>query len=358
MRRILIEEIHDGDILAKDVFSSSGVVLMSGGTRLKEEYISRLSELHVESVFICEETEIEEMTITEQEHITEEEIKMQCQETVKNTIQKYTYASEDELKEIIKVADEIMSDILSQPDIMYNVSCVREKSNELYMHSVNVAAISTLVALRAKFSRNKTKEIAIGALLHDIGYTTVTVDTSGLIFEECEEKVRKEVMRHVIYGYTDVEKKDWLSKTVKDIILHHHERLDGSGYPFHMKGKHLKQEVRIVSLCDQFDNMVYGNLMPRFKVRQAMEYIMSQAGVKFDFTLVQLFMESVAAYPIGTTVITNEGDSAVVLRQNYKFPTRPVIRLLKDSEGVTYETFEERDLTKNLTLFIVDSVEH
>lgn len=354
MRRILIEAIRDGDVLAKDVFSSSGVVLMSGGTKLKREYIPRLSELHIESIFIREGAEEKDGM----ENITEEEIKMQCGETVRNTIQKYTYADKDELKEIIKVADEIMADILSQPDIMYNVSCVREKSNELYLHSVNVAAISTLLALRAKLPRNKIKEIVIGGLLHDIGYTTVTINLSDLVLEECDEKVRKEVMRHVIYGYTDVEKKDWLSKTVKDIILQHHERLDGSGYPFHMEGKHLKQEVRIVSLCDQFDNMVYGNLMPRFKVRQAIDYIMSQAGTKFDFTLVQLFMESVAAYPIGTTVITNEGDSAVVLRQNYKFPTRPVIRLLKNSEGIEYEAFEERDLTKNLTLFIVDSVEY
>lgn len=353
MRRISIEAIQDGDILAKDIFNLSGVVLMSEGTRLKREYIPRMSELHIVNVFIYEETEKKEEAAV----ITEEEIKNQCEETVRNTIQKYTYAENDELKEIVKVADEIMSDILSQPDIMYNVSCVRDKSNELYMHSVNVAAISTLIALRAKFPKNRVREITIGALLHDIGYTTVTVDTSDLILEECEEKVRKEVMRHVIYGYTDVEKKDWISKTVKDIVLQHHERLDGSGYPFHMKGEHLKQEVRIVSLCDQFDSMVYGKLMRRYKVRDAIEYIMSQAGVKFDFSLVQLFMESVAAYPIGTMVITNEGDSAVVLRQNHKFPTRPVIRLLKNSEGEPYEEFEERDLTKNLTLFIVDSVD-
>jgi hypothetical protein len=104
--------------------------------------------------------------------------------------------------------------------------------------------------------------------------------------------------------------------------------------------------------------MIYGNLMPRYKVRDAMDYIMSQAGVKFDFEMVQLFMESVAAYPIGITVITNEGDTAVVVRQNYKFPVRPVIRLLKNADGVPYEGEEERDLTKCLTLFIVDSVEY
>lgn len=353
MRRIRVTEIRNGDILGRDLFSSSGVVLMSEGTGLKKEYIARLVELGVEQVYIAEEEKKELSSGA----VIEEEVRAQCGEQVRSTIQRYTYAEKDELKEIIKVADEIMTDLLNQPEIMYNVSCVREKSNALYLHSVNVAAISTLIALRAKLPKKKVREIAIGALLHDIGYTTVTTDLSTVNMEDCEEKVRKEVMHHVVYGYTDVEKKEWVSKTVKDIILHHHERLDGSGYPFHKTGSHLKPEVRIVSLCDQFDSMVYGNLMPRCKVRDAMEYIMSQAGVQFDFSLVQLFMESVAAYPIGITVITNEGDTAEVVRQNFKFPTRPVIRLVCDANGKPYGENEERDLTKCLTLFIKDSVE-
>lgn len=353
MRRISVEVIKDGDVLARDIFSSSGVVLMTEGTRLKKEYIPRLLDLHIQTVFIYEDISLGQSA----EDIIEEEIRKQCEDSVRNTILKYTYAERDELKEIVRVADEIMSDILNQPNIMYNVSCVREKSNELYQHSVNVAAISTLIALRAKYSKQKAKEIAIGGLLHDIGFTTVTIDTSNVILSECDDKIRKEIMRHVIYGYTDVEKKDWITKTVKDIVLQHHERLDGSGYPLHLKGEHVKPEVRIVSLCDQFDSMIYGNMMPRYKVRDAMEYIMSQAGIKFDFSLVQLFMESVAAYPIGTVVVTNEGDTGIVVRQNFKLPTRPVLRLIKNVEGVAYEGGKELNLAKNLTVFIVDSVE-
>ncbi len=354
MRKILVESIKDGDILARDLFSSSGVVLMSEGTKLKKDYVPRLLELGVGQVYIAEKGSGEKNSGS----VIEDEVKAQCGEMVRNTIEKYTYAATDELKEMVKVADEIITDILNEPEIMYNVSCVREKSDALYQHSVNVAAISTLIALRAKLPKEKVKEITIGALLHDIGYTTITADIDGLDINNCDDKIRKEVMYHVVYGYTDVEKKDWVSKTVKDIILHHHERMDGTGYPFHKKGKQLRQEVRIVSLCDQFDSMIYGNLMPRYKVRDAMDYIMSQAGVKFDFSLVQLFMESVAAYPIGITVITNEGDTAVVIRQNFKFPTRPVIRLLANAEGVPYTEYEERDLTKCLTLFITDSVEY
>ncbi len=354
MRKILVESIKDGDILARDLFSSSGVVLMSEGTRLKKDYVPRLLELGVRQVYIAEKENEEKNSGS----VIEDEVKAQCGEMVRNTIEKYTYAATDELKEMVKVADEIITDILNEPEIMYNVSCVREKSDALYQHSVNVAAISTLIALRAKLPKEKVKEITIGALLHDIGYTTITADIDGLDINNCDDKIRKEVMYHVVYGYTDVEKKDWVSKTVKDIILHHHERMDGTGYPFHKRGKQIRQEVRIVSLCDQFDSMIYGNLMPRYKVRDAMDYIMSQAGVKFDFSLVQLFMESVAAYPIGITVITNEGDTAVVIRQNFKFPTRPVIRLLTNAEGVPYTENEERDLTKCLTLFITDSVEY
>lgn len=355
MRRILVESINDGDILARDLFSSTGVVLMSQGTKLKKDYITRLLELGVKQIYIAED---ENQEYKSSGSVIEDEVKAQCGEMVRNTIEKYTYAANDELKEIVKVADEIITDLLNDPEIMYNVSCVREKSTALYQHSVNVAAISTLIALRAKLPKNKVKEVTIGALLHDIGYTTITTDITDINMETCDDKVRREVMFHVVYGYTDVEKKEWVSKTVKDIILHHHERMDGSGYPFHKKGKQLRQEVRIVSLCDQFDSMIYGNLMPRYKVRDAMEYIMSQAGVQFDFSLVQLFMESVAAYPIGITVVTNEGDTAVVTRQNFKFPTRPVIRLLTDAQGVPYGENEERDLTKCLTLFITDSVEY
>ena len=355
MRRIAVEFIADGNILAKDLYTSSGVVLMSEGTKLKKEYAGRLLELGVEWVHIKDE---HNATSEGTGALVEEEVKAQCGELVRSTIQKYTYAAGDELKEMVKVADEMITDILSEPEIMYNVSCVREKSNALYLHSMNVAAISTLIALRAKLSKKRVKDVAIGALLHDIGFMTVTTDIGDLILDNCEEKIRKEIMHHVIYGYTDVEKKEWVTKTVKDIILHHHERLDGSGYPFHKKAEHLKQEVRIVSLCDQFDSMIYGNLMPRYRVKDAMEYLMSQAGVQFDFSLVQLFIESVAAYPIGITVVTNEGDTAVVVRQNYKFPTRPVIQLIRDKDGKPYEGYEERDLTKHLTLFITDSVEY
>ena len=84
MRRISVEAINDGDILARDIFSSSGVILMSEGVKLKKEYIPRLLDLHIDTVFIYEDLTKETVT----EDISEEEIKKQCEESVRNTIQR------------------------------------------------------------------------------------------------------------------------------------------------------------------------------------------------------------------------------------------------------------------------------
>jgi hypothetical protein len=92
------------------------------------------------------------------------------------------------------------------------------------------------------------------------------------------------------------------------------------------------------------------------KVHDAIDYIVSQAGNLFDFNVVNSFVASVAAYPTGALVITNQEEVGIVLRQNPKCPTRPVIRIIKDKDGNKPGEWREKDLTKELTLFIVDTI--
>ena len=88
-----------------------------------------------------------------------------------------------------------------------------------------------------------------------------------------------------------------------------------------------------------------------------MDYITSQAGLKFDFKVVQTFLASVAVYPIGTIVELNTGEKGIVVRQNQSLPTNPVIQLVKEMPEGMVPTGKEVDLTKNLTLIITDTVE-
>lgn len=353
MRRIKTEQIKGREILAKDVYSTSGVVLISEGTILKKDYVEKLLELKITDVFVEDEISRD----IQVQDITEEKISKQCTEKLKDTLERFSYASGEELRELSRVATEVMEGVLLQDEVIYTISNVRNYSESLYEHSLSVAALSILIAVRAGYSQTEAKEIAMGALLHDIGFSNVKEKYHGLILEEQEEKVQKEIKRHVVYGYIEVEQQDWIPSISREIILYHHERLDRSGYPFHMSGDKLKPQVRLVAICDAFDNMVYGNLERRKKVHEALDEIMRAGGIKFDPELVQIFLRSVATYPTGALVLLNNGKSGIVLRQNADSPTRPLIRIVEQNKDGEWIRKEDKDLAEELAIFIVDTIE-
>ena len=353
MRRIKTEQIKGREILAKDIYSAGGVVLISEGTILKKEYVEKLMELKITDVFVEDEISKE----IQAQDITEEKIREQCSEKLEDTLERFTYASENDRRELSKVATEVMEGVLLQDEVIYTISNVRNQSKSLYEHSLSVAALAVLIAVRAGYTQTETKEIAMGALLHDIGFTNVKEKYQGLILSKQEEKVQKEIKRHVVYGYIEVEQQEWISQVSREIILYHHERLDRSGYPFHMTGEKIKPQVRLVAICDAFDNMVYGNLEERKKVHEALDEILKNSGIKYDAGLVKVFLRSVAAYPTGSMVTLNTGQKAIVLRQNADNPTKPIVRIIEQNGKGEWVRKEDRDLVEELTLFIVDTIE-
>lgn len=350
-KMIDVDNIEDGDILAKDIVMNNGTLVMPIGTALKTVYINRLKENGIITVFIKQN--ISDISIDD---AIEKKIQEQCRESVMKTIEKYSYFGNVELQEISKVAEDIIEEVLNEPEVMYNVSQVREKSESTYSHSINVSALSVLIGLKMKLGKKKIHDLAVGSLLHDIGTVYLKNDYNQIRYEDLTEEQCKDIKRHVIIGYSVVENEKWLSQTAKDIILSHHERGDNSGYPMHKDAKHIKLEVKIVSVCDVFDSYVYGNLAVKMKVHEVMDYIISKAGKEFDYNVVNAFVSSVAAYPIGTYVLTSTNEIGVVVRQNNKMPTRPVLKLLKDAQGIEYSNPIEKDLVKELTLFIRDTI--
>lgn len=352
MRIISLDTVKGDELLAKDVITASDSLLLPAGTIVKLEYVKKLKELNVEYIYIDDE-------IAQGVNLTsslELQIKDQCQEAVRDILVKYSYHNENELEDIKVVADEIMFDIMEEPQVIYNLSSIRSKRESTYSHSLNVCALSVILAFKLKIPKTKIRDIAIGCLLHDIGYTYLPEDLYNLNAETCSEKELKELKKHIIYGYTAIEKMNWLSPISKDIIISHHERLDGSGYPFHLKEERIKIGSKIAAVCDEFDSKVYGNFTTKMKVYDAIDYIVSQAGLLFDFSVVKAFVASVAAYPTGALVITNQGEKGIVLRQNAQCPTRPVIRIIEDKEGKMPERWIEKNLTTELTLFITDTI--
>ena len=221
MRRILVDSIKGSEKLARDIVNDNGTIIIANGTILKTQYINRLKELDINYIYV--EDELSEGVDDEQ--IQELLIQEQCLTTVKEIIDKYSYQEVDALIEIKKIAEEIIRDIIKEPEVMFNIYGIRKKSESIYSHCINVCALSVLIAIKMKLPRTKIRDIAVGSLLHDIGYTLVSFDYMDSIFNDCSKEQQKKLMSHVIDGYSLLIRESWISVSSKDIILCHHERI-------------------------------------------------------------------------------------------------------------------------------------
>lgn len=284
-----------------------------------------------------------------------EETANQSRIIMKNILEKHIYKHNNDLKVIGKEAEKIIESVIEEPEVITNITEMRNISTDMYTHCINVCALSTIMALRLKMSERQVRSISIGAILHDIGLRYIKVPYMNTNETYMNMKDALEYKKHTIFGYSSLQDEEWIPDISKEIILLHHERIDGRGYPFQHKGDKIKTEVKLVALCDDFESLISGVGSPKFKIYEAIEYIKANQGIKYDATITDKLLESVAVYPVGIRVITSEGETGVVVRQNHRFTDRPVIKMLKHADGSEYEENVEKDLMKHLTVFIVDT---
>lgn len=327
MKLCKLEELKGNEIIAKPVLTSDYQVLLSEGTVLKPEYIEKLKELCILNVYIEEDNfKKEEVVLLKQE--IEENFKYK----VKEILERHTYKQNNELAELCNTVDNIISNILEEEKVVEQIYDIKERSADIYEHSITVCTMATVLGLKLKLSQDKIRSIGIGCLLHDIGHRYIPIDITTLDVTCMNEKELAEYKKHPIYGYSALQNEDWVPELSKNIILGHHERLNGSGYP--LKRKDLSKEIEIVAICDAFDEMICGIGFKKCKVYEAVEYLKNFKNVQFSGTIIDVFLQFTAVYPAGTIVITNQGQEAVVIKQNKEFPDRPIIKIIKDSFGV------------------------
>lgn len=326
MKRCNVDELTGTEILARDVFTPEYQILLSEGMLIKQEYIEKLKELDITEVYIKED-EPHTKTVV----ILKEEVEQAFKHKVKNILEKHTYSHNEKLAEICQMADRIITNILEEDQVVEQIYDIRERSSDIYDHSINICSLATILALKLDLPQQMVHDIGVSCLLHDLGLRYLPIDYFNKSMDELSELEASEYKKHPIYGYTALRGENWISNESKNMILYHHERMDGSGYP--LKATDSPVECRIIQVCDAFDEMICGIGCKRVKVYEAIEYLKSFRGVKFDGKIVDTFLEFTAVYPAGTTVLTNEKETGIVLYQNKEFPTRPVLRIIRDKNG-------------------------
>ncbi len=346
MKLCKIEELSGGEVLAKAIMTSEFRILLSEGTVLRSEYIEKIKELGISDVYIKDEDQVRAQEVV----LLKSEVENFFRDRVKTILEKHTYNRNDELMELSQTADNIITNILEEDAVVEKIFDIKERSSDIYEHSISICSLATLTALKLKIPKEKVHDIGVGSLLHDLGLRYLTIGYADQDISNLSKLELAEFMKHPVYGYSVLKKENWISNISKNIILYHHETLDGCGYPLH--AKEIPFESQIVSICDTFDEMICGIGCERRKVYEAVEYLKSFKGVKFNSEIVDVFLEFTAVYPAGSQVLLSDNRIGKVIRQNKEFPDRPVIQIIKDKKGNIVRNQETIDLIKVNNIFI------
>lgn len=345
-----IDELKGGEILAKPLMTWDYQIVLPEGATLRKEYVEKIRELGILNVYIKEKEEKSHDIA-----ILKSDIEETVKEKVKEILERHTYRNNQDLVGLSKTADEIISNILEEEQVVEKIYDIKERSADIYEHSISICSLAILTSLKLGLDKSEIHDIGVGCLLHDIGLRYMTVNFNNQDIASLNANELAEYKKHPIYGYASLKNETWISNLSKNIILYHHERMDGSGFP--LKTKEIPFPCKIVNVCDTFDELICGIACKRMKVYEAIEYMKSFQNVLFDGKIVNTFLGFTAVFPAGSQVMTNEGETAVVLEQNKDFPDRPMIRIIKDKDGNDVKGEVIKDLVKIHNIFIEKVIE-
>ena len=345
MRLMKLEELTGEEKLARSIMTDDYKELLSQGSTVKLEYIPKLKDIGITEVYVQDKIADPEALA-----ILKEDVNKNCKEKVQSIISKHTYKHSNDMIEIGKTADNIITNIMEEEEVIEQIFDIKERSADLYEHSISTCTLATLIALRMNLSKEMVHDISVGCLLHELGLRYLVINIDNINLEELSDRDLAEYKKHPLYGYEAVKSVEWMTKVSKEILLCHHEKIDGSGYPLH--ATEISLPTKIASVCDFFDEHICGIGCKRMKVYEVIEILKNSKGVSFDAEVVDTLLDFIAVYPSGSSVVTNEGEHAIVIKQNKGFPERPILQIISDKDGNPYKEVVIKDLLEHNSVFI------
>lgn len=201
-----------------------------------------------------------------------------------------------------------------------------QSGNEpLYRHSLAVSALMIAMAKHMRYHPGDVRDAGMAGLLMDVGVGQLSVDLAsvGGDYTLLRQDLREQ---HVVLGYSYLKAAGDIPEPVLRVVLHHHERLDGSGYPQGLTAPSIETLSRMAAICDTYDSLVScGAPEARLDPADAIRHLREQPE-KFDAALVAIFTETVGVFPIGSFVRLRSGRLAMVVDEDPTDRALPTVR--------------------------------
>lgn len=229
-------------------------------------------------------------------------------------------------EECLPVVEDITGSVWRNPSALISLARLKTRDDYTYMHSVAVCAMMVALAKQLGLSEAEQRAAGLAGLLHDVGKMLMPLEILNKPGALTDPEFA--VMRsHPARGYEALKASGAFDENVLDVCLHHHEKMDGGGYPHRLKADQITLFSRMGAVCDVYDAVTSNRPYKSPWDPAASIARMAQWQGHFDPKVFQAFVVSIGIYPVGTLVKLHSGKLAVVIDQNPGKLTAPIVRV-------------------------------
>jgi len=349
MRFVPTSCLRPGMVVGRDLYGRNSELMLAEGNILSELQITRLKSLKYQGIYIHDEISAD----IEVKDVIDYEVKHKLVGSLKNVFieTKDGGFNKKNVVNLKRMVDDIVNEMSSNDDIVYNMLDLKFYDDYTYFHSVNVFVLSLILGISLKLNKDELFHLGMGAILHDIGKVFVPkeiINKNGRLTDEEFEIIKS----HAEMGCNYLREKWDISNESAMAVLTHHEKYNGTGYPYKLKSDKIPIYGKIIAISDVYDALTSDRPYRKAVLpSEAMEYIMASSGIYFDYEIVEVFCRKIMPFPVGTTVQLSNGMTGIVIENHPENCLRPKVRILdQDGNAVDcIDLFNNKDLL-NVTI--------